>query len=298
MFFTIEKYILFGFSIISFWIFLPLIIIYLSNLIKKNLLVFCQIHILIFSYILSICNLIGIYIFFSEDGGNIIYFQAYLWIIGYSGIQSSQLSLISLNLLSFRFPVFMDNHKALSKLIIVLIIYLPIIIYIMPDVILTISNTGDLMYDILDIYYYGDTSLFHNIYDCILGIAFLCILISLHCLVHRYFKQHTDDSEQPYSKKLKKYYISLFFTYPTIVLGIIASGVFIDSPNKIYVSIYISIYILIMKTYPFIITMIYCFNRNIWLLIKELLCCNKQIIDNKNDKNTAEVLLSSIKDEL
>ena len=71
----------------------------------------------------------------------------------------------------------------------------------MPDVILTISKTGDLMYDILDIYYYGDTSLFHNIYDCILGIAFLCILISLHCLVHRYFKQHTDDSEQPYSKK-------------------------------------------------------------------------------------------------
>ena len=282
---TVTHIILFasyGTNIFSFFLFILLFIAYIWKKTNKNMLVICQIQILCFGFILSLCHIIGIYIFVKYDLEILNNIQGYLRLLSFSGIQSTQLGIISLNLISFRFPVFMYNYKKASTLIIFLIIYFPIAIYIIPEIIYAlIKKQSVVRCNSVGLCFARWTLNYQIALDCVYGIIFLCILISLHCLIKKYFKQHTDDSDKPYISKLRTYYIALCFSFPTIltvIFEIIEDN--ISTPNLVFSYIVVCLEILINEICPLIVAMTYCFN---WILIKEMFCYKKKIIDEKTN---------------
>ena len=287
--FYIILYISYGLNIISFFLFVFLIIVYSSKKTKKGFLVFCQIHILVLAFILCICNIVGIYFSTQKYPKIPTTIQAYVRLFCHSGIETTQLGIISLNLISFQFSVFMSKHPKICKLIVLLIIYFPILIYILPEIIITLIKELYILCNEIGICFSCWTLNHQFILDSLFGGVFILILISLHCLIKRYFKQHTDNTDKPYSSQLKGYYIALGFTFPTII-GIILEKLLAmsTSPNEVLYYIVICLQTLILEIFPLIISLIYCFN---WLLITNFFWSKKKIIE--QDEKIVEILLSS-----
>lgn len=232
-----------------------------------------------FAIILSISNTIGTYIYFGYNTNALTIFQGYTRLISYCGIESTQLSIIFLNLLSFRFPVFMNRYKKTRKFIFGLIIYLPVFLYVLPEVIITLIRGSKIVLNDIGMCFFLWTAIYQYALDIFLEAAFLFILICLHFLIRKYFKGHSDYSEGEYYRKLKIYYISLFFTFPTALCLILDQLVgLIDKPSPSLSLAFVCFQTFMLEIFPLIVSVIFCFD---WTLIKQLFCCRTKLIYEK-----------------
>ena len=286
-------------NFIFFCVFIMLLVYYCTKTNDNNTVIYCQIHLLIFSSIYAICNLSTI--IYIIDGNSYSFalsclIQSFFRLFSMIGIPTSELGILIFTFISFKFSTFTGNHPKLLKLIISLVIWIPVLIIILPELIYFLVkrqiychyNRGGMC--LAQNY---TTNFFVNI--ILLIVFYIAFLISLHYVIRSYFKiVQSKDSYVQYQNKLIIFYVSLIFTFPQILIylytWLLNFAYKKDEDTNLSIGLYV-VYYISFNVFILISSLIYCVNKKILQKFKEKICCKKEIYINSEEERLIQISL-------